>query len=86
MRSAYPTHPWDHVKFFQQQARQKATLTPQNFMTRILRTIFGPTVRIDTNVRASLGILGNAGFPLEIDVYLSELKIGFEYQVSICVH
>ena len=88
VRDAYPAHAWEHEKFFQQQVNQKATLTPQNFMTRILRSIFGSTVKIDTNVRASLGLLGSAGFPLEIDVYLPELKLGFEYQVrsALCCH
>lgn len=79
VREAYPTHAWEHERFFQQ--NKKATFTPQHFMTRILRTIFGPDVKMETNVRASLGLLGNAGFPLEIDVYLPEYKIGFEYQV-----
>jgi hypothetical protein len=86
VRDAYPDHTWEHEKFFRQQTAQKSTYTPQNFMARILRSIFGPNVKIDTNVRASLGLLGNAGFPLEIDAYLPELKIGFEYQVTLkCV-
>lgn len=43
----------------------------------------GEKLRIMSNARTAHGILGPSGIPLEIDVYLPDLNIGFEYQVLI---
>lgn len=53
---------------------------PQIFMQRVIQTIF-PNATINSNVRTGHGIMGTSGAPLEIDVYLPELGLGFEYQV-----
>eukprot|EP00026_Physarum_polycephalum_P001669 Phypoly_transcript_01671.p1 GENE.Phypoly_transcript_01671~~Phypoly_transcript_01671.p1 ORF type:complete len:1064 (+),score=159.93 Phypoly_transcript_01671:260-3193(+) len=37
-------------------------------------------MKIDSNVRTTHGIVGELGAPLEIDVYLPEIGLGFEYQ------
>jgi hypothetical protein len=51
-------------------------------MERIVRSLFpDPTTIIETNVRAGHGIVGSKGVMLEIDVYLPQYKLGFEYQV-----
>jgi hypothetical protein len=44
------------------------------------RCIF-PTATIEMNKRSGHGIVGAKGAPLEIDVYLPDIKLGFEYQV-----
>lgn len=44
-----------------------------------MRSLFPENV-IETNVR-NLGIVGFSGAQLEIDVFLPELALGFEYQV-----
>jgi hypothetical protein len=53
------------------------TLAPQTFLMRIVRSIF-PSAFIEMNVRTELQ---GSRAPLEIDVYIPELKLGFEYQV-----
>lgn len=47
-------------------------------MERVVRLLF-PNVEIRTNVRATLRSQGDRKAPLEIDVYLPALKLGFEY-------
>lgn len=79
VRAAYPAHGWAHQQFYQQLQRRRA-LTPQAFLTRILRSLF-PRAALACNARSAAALLGPAGYPLEIDVYLPELKLGFEYQV-----
>eukprot|EP00026_Physarum_polycephalum_P001510 Phypoly_transcript_01512.p1 GENE.Phypoly_transcript_01512~~Phypoly_transcript_01512.p1 ORF type:complete len:1104 (+),score=195.39 Phypoly_transcript_01512:246-3314(+) len=49
-------------------------------MERIIRAIFPPGVKIETNARAVHGIVNANGSPMEIDVYLPDYKLGFEYQ------
>ena len=49
-------------------------------MARIVRSIF-PNKEVAMNLRAPLGIMGEHGKPLEIDVFVPELSLGFEYQV-----
>ena len=73
----YPTHLWDHTKFKKHSTK---TLSAEIFMRRILYTIF-PNARMEFNSR-SHGVIGDSGIPLEIDVYIPTLRIGFEYQVS----
>jgi hypothetical protein len=46
-----------------------------------VRTIF-PNLEILANMRSAHGIVSASGAALEIDVYLPELKLGFEYQVQ----
>ena len=81
VRAAYPSHPWDHSKFVHK-AGAGSVFTPQLFMERIIRSVFPPGVKIESNARAVHGIVNATGFPLEIDVYLPQYKLGFEYQVS----
>lgn len=50
-------------------------------MERVVRSLF-PDNKIETNVRAAHGIVGTKGFMLEIDVYLPQYKLGFEYQAG----
>lgn len=78
VRTHYPTHPWEHEKFVH--SHVKAVYTPQLFMARILRSIF-PNKEVVINLRAPLDIRGEHGKPLEIDVFIPELSLGFEYQV-----
>lgn len=99
MRAAYPTHPWVHARFFKQQRARLHTpqtfmlrilktifaLPPSNLPSSSSPTSSPasfPRVTFQTNVRAGHG-LKLEKFPLEIDVYIPELKIGFEYQVSL---
>ena len=77
-RTHYPSHPWEHEKFVH--SHVKAVYTPQLFMARIVRSIF-PNKEVAMNLRAPLGIMGEHGKPLEIDVFVPELSLGFEYQV-----
>lgn len=39
--------------------------------------------KIETNLRAGHGLIGDSGAPLEIDIYLPDYKLGFEYQVTM---
>lgn len=80
LRAAYPEHPWDHGKFVAGKSGQQTVFTPQIFMSRIIRSVF-PDAKVEMNSRAVHGIVGTSGSPLEIDVFLPEYKLGFEYQV-----
>jgi len=83
VRTYYPNHPWDHDAFTQSSSPStKPGFTPQLFMERVIRSLFPAQVKIETNLRARHGIVGDAGVALEIDVYLPEYKLAFEYQVS----
>ena len=74
----YPQHEWDHAKFSPPTGK---TFGPQIFLQRIIRTLFPEPMIILTNVR-SLPIVGSStNVNLEVDIYLPELKLGFEYQV-----
>eukprot|EP00026_Physarum_polycephalum_P003134 Phypoly_transcript_03143.p1 GENE.Phypoly_transcript_03143~~Phypoly_transcript_03143.p1 ORF type:complete len:818 (+),score=151.04 Phypoly_transcript_03143:58-2511(+) len=75
--SAYPAHAWDREKFANKHHRRG--LRAQMFCERVVRSIF-PNSKIETNVRAAHGIIGDKGHPLEIDVFLPEISLGFEYQ------
>eukprot|EP00026_Physarum_polycephalum_P003145 Phypoly_transcript_03154.p1 GENE.Phypoly_transcript_03154~~Phypoly_transcript_03154.p1 ORF type:complete len:822 (-),score=127.19 Phypoly_transcript_03154:90-2411(-) len=80
VRTYYPNHTWDHESFIHSPAPStKPGFTPQLFMERIIRTLF-PEATIETNLRARHGIVGDAGVSLELDVYLPDYKLGFEYQ------
>lgn len=97
MKHAFPTHHWEHDKFVKHTGTivgievsleaylfllgRNAVKTPQSLMKRIVQTIF-PSGKIEVNVRSAHGIIGDSGAPLEIDVYLPEYRLGFEYQVS----
>lgn len=74
VQAEYPNHEWDISKF------GKVKFGPQNFLERVVRSIF-PEQTIERNVRSGLGLVGSKGKHLEIDVYLPDLKLGFEYQV-----
>jgi hypothetical protein len=75
--SDYPQHKWDNDRFI----RGGSVLQmPQIFMQRVIQSIF-PTMKIASNVRTTHGIVGELGAPLEIDVYLPDIGLGFEYQV-----
>ena len=75
--AAYPGHTWDHDKFIR---GGRGLQMPQIFMQRMNQSIF-QHMKIDSNVRSMHGIVGELGAPLEIDVYLPEIGLGFEYQV-----
>jgi hypothetical protein len=49
-------------------------------MERVVRTLF-PTSRVERNNKV-LGLVSEIGNALEIDCYLPDLKLGFEYQVG----
>lgn len=76
--AAYPDHSWDWRRFTHQ--RGTNMFTPQIFMSRVVRSLF-PNEKLELNVRAGHGILNTSGRSLEVDVYISNLKLGFEYQV-----
>eukprot|EP00026_Physarum_polycephalum_P002917 Phypoly_transcript_02926.p1 GENE.Phypoly_transcript_02926~~Phypoly_transcript_02926.p1 ORF type:complete len:773 (+),score=149.17 Phypoly_transcript_02926:98-2416(+) len=71
----YPAHAWDHAKFKKHSTK---TLSAEIFMRRILLTLF-PNYKMEFNSRTH-GIIGENNIPLEIDVYIPTLRIGFEYQ------
>lgn len=48
-------------------------------MERVVKTMF-PKEKIERNDK-TLGLVSELGNPLEIDCYLPEFKLGFEYQV-----
>eukprot|EP00026_Physarum_polycephalum_P000781 Phypoly_transcript_00782.p1 GENE.Phypoly_transcript_00782~~Phypoly_transcript_00782.p1 ORF type:complete len:944 (+),score=105.33 Phypoly_transcript_00782:1215-4046(+) len=75
LRAAYPTHAWDSETFTKYGKRG----TPQTYLQRIVRTLF-PGMEIGTNVRGRHGMKGERGAPLEIDIFLPSLNLGFEYQ------
>jgi hypothetical protein len=79
VKTYYPNHPWDHTRFLRHAAG--ATHAPQIFMSRVLRSVFPHGVKMEHNLRLGHGLVGAVGDPLEIDVYLPEYKLGFEYQV-----
>lgn len=84
MRANFPSHAWDAGRFVSAHAR--VHFTPQRFMERIIRTVF-PQAVIQANIRSESGIVAEGGkFFLEIDVYLPEFKLGFEYQVDHILH
>eukprot|EP00026_Physarum_polycephalum_P003805 Phypoly_transcript_03820.p1 GENE.Phypoly_transcript_03820~~Phypoly_transcript_03820.p1 ORF type:complete len:752 (+),score=55.45 Phypoly_transcript_03820:18-2273(+) len=72
VKKAFPHHKWDHDKFVQP---RRAIFTPQIFLQRIIRTLFGAEVPIRSNVRDEFGPKS-----LEIDIFLPSLRVGFEYQ------
>eukprot|EP00026_Physarum_polycephalum_P003067 Phypoly_transcript_03076.p1 GENE.Phypoly_transcript_03076~~Phypoly_transcript_03076.p1 ORF type:complete len:846 (+),score=126.53 Phypoly_transcript_03076:232-2538(+) len=49
-------------------------------MARALRSVLPPGVKMEHNLRVGHGLVGVVGDPLEIDVYLPDYKLGFEYQ------
>eukprot|EP00026_Physarum_polycephalum_P002498 Phypoly_transcript_02505.p1 GENE.Phypoly_transcript_02505~~Phypoly_transcript_02505.p1 ORF type:complete len:743 (+),score=67.33 Phypoly_transcript_02505:95-2323(+) len=78
VRTAYPTHPWDHREFKQGQVTQ---MSPQKFLLRIIKTLFPEPTLVQLNARnMAHGLRSTTGRFLEIDVFLPELKLGFEYQ------
>jgi hypothetical protein len=38
---------------------------------------------MDFNTRASIGLVGAWRYPLEIDIFLPQFQLGFEYQVTV---
>ena len=83
VRTYYPDHQWDHDSFIHSSSpTTKPGFTPQLFMERVIRSLFPADVQIETNLRTGHGIVGDAGVALEIDVYLPDYKLGFEYQVD----
>lgn len=77
VRIVHPDHPWDTEKFGVMNSKN----APQIYMERVVRSLF-PNSEIRANVRTTLRVRGDRKSPLEIDVYLPDLKLGFEYQVS----
>lgn len=80
--AAYPQHSWDQDKFVR---GGRGLQMPQIFMQRVIQSIF-PNTTINSNVRSGHGIIGTSGVPLEIDVYLPDIGLGFEYQVFIITY
>lgn len=74
----YPDHKWQR-SFIRHHAG--ATRAPQIFAARVLRSIFPPDVKIEFNSRGGHGLIGAVGNSLEIDLFLPDYKLGFEYQV-----
>ena len=80
VRDKIPNHKWDHIQFVKNRAGNH--FTPQKYLGRILMTIF-PETRIESNIRAEVALIGDRGAYLELDIYMPDLKLGFEYQVDI---
>ena len=80
VKAAFPQHQWDHDKFVQP---RRAIFTPQTFLQRILRSLFGDDLLIRSNVRDQFGGGPRKGPSLEIDIFLPTLRLGFEYQVAV---
>jgi hypothetical protein len=61
-------------------------LTQQHILETSVRKIFegyDPPLLIISNARKIVNVVNpTTGFPLEIDVYVPQLKLGFEYQVN----
>jgi hypothetical protein len=72
MQDAFPNHVWDRQLFYTRGIRQK-------FMERVVRTIF-PTHEIERNTKKA-GLVTEFGNPMEIDCFLPQINLGFEYQV-----
>ena len=84
VRKAYPAHAWEHERFIASARGAKTQYAPQSFLMRIVRSIF-PGVHVEMNVRTELIRTDtNSRTDLEIDVFLPELQLGFEYQVKKC--
>ena len=56
------------------------SFTPQRLLARMVRSLF-PNNTITPNARRAPGILGPKGSLLEVDIFLEELRLGFEFQV-----
>lgn len=76
VRTGIPHHNWDHEKF-----ALGPSFAPQSYLQRIVRSMFPPGTKLLRNVRSGHGIVGPSGSPLEIDIFLPDHKLGFEYQV-----
>lgn len=81
MRGLYPEHAWDHSRF-SVHAGRAAQHSPQTFLKRIITSLFPPPISIQVNER-SLPLVGAHNANLELDIYLPELHLAFEYQVSL---
>jgi hypothetical protein len=92
--SAFPSHKWQLGKFIGT-TRPRLALQVcvhevfetywtysklQKYARRIVRDIF-PDVELLFNWRGETMKSSPVGLPLEIDIYLPSLKLGFEYQV-----
>ena len=79
VKATFPGHSWEDDKF--SHLRTGRLLFSQSFLERIVRSLF-PHAKIETNVRSGLGLVGEkTGVHREVDVFLPEYKLGFEYQV-----
>eukprot|EP00026_Physarum_polycephalum_P001689 Phypoly_transcript_01691.p1 GENE.Phypoly_transcript_01691~~Phypoly_transcript_01691.p1 ORF type:complete len:1022 (+),score=174.74 Phypoly_transcript_01691:50-3115(+) len=80
VKAHYPSHQWDHSRFAFADVNQHIhfnRFSPQIFLERVVRAIF-PHATIKRNMRKGLGL--KVVKSSEIDVYLPELRLGFEYQ------
>lgn len=75
----FPTHSWDHHEFIYRKGSNPHGLALQHLAQRAVRQIF-PDKQIITNYRHK-DIVSDRGYPLEVDIYLPDLNLGFEYQV-----
>lgn len=84
---AYPAHEWAWGQFADRRvAGQGRLLFSQNLLRRILQHLF-PNTPVHTNVRSQLNLRSaKTGAPLEVDLYLPALNLGFEYQVGLLYH
>ena len=80
----YPQHDWDHAKFSPATRTNIGggkTYGPQLFLQRMIRSLFPEPTIIMSNVR-SLPIVGSStNVNLEVDIFLPDYMLGFEYQV-----
>jgi hypothetical protein len=73
--AAYPNYKWDPKKFL-----SVGSFTPQSLLERMVKSLF-PTCIVSSNARKIIGIRSPKGNFLEIDVFLADHCLGFEFQV-----
>lgn len=72
---------WGSGEVGRTKLKRKHYLNFIRYLQRIVRSLF-PDLEIGTNVRGRHGMKGERGAPLEIDIFLPKLNLGFEYQVK----
>jgi hypothetical protein len=73
VKTAFPNHQWEHEKFIGNKGSNPRQAL-QSLAQRIIRGLF-PSMDIQSNVRSVLP-------SLEIDIFIPQIKLGFEYNES----
>lgn len=77
--AAIPHHPWQPERFAANNGISPR-LALQAFAQRLVTSLFPASTRILSNWRADL--VPEKGRALEVDIYLPQYNLGFEYQVE----